>query len=288
MVLEAAGDSASAPARLRAQLPALTEAEARVARCVLERPDEVLRASVSEVASMARVSPATVVRCCQRAGYRGFHELKLALARGAGSSQGRASVTIRADDSPDAVLDKIFSSSAAALDEARTTVNREDFEAATVALDRARTILFAGVGTSAPLAQDAAYRFSTLGLAAISPADIHAQHVAARLLGPHSACLTVSHSGATRETVAVTASAREAGATTIAVTSFAESPLTEVADLVLVAGGPELSFRLEAMSSRIAHLTVLDALFVALAHRRRARAEHALDLTAEVLADHRY
>jgi DNA-binding MurR/RpiR family transcriptional regulator len=237
---------------------------------------------------MADASPATVVRCCQRIGYRGFQDLKLALARGEGRSQHQPSVEIGARDSASAVLDKVFLSSAAALRDARSIVDRANFETATVTLDRARTILFAGVGTSAPLAQDAAYRFSTLGLAAMSPVDIHAQHVAARLLRPQDVCLTVSHTGSTRETVAVTASAREAGATTIAVTSFGKSPLTEVADLVLVAGGPELSYRLEAMSSRIAHLTLLDALYVALAQRRRSRAERALDLTAEILADHRF
>jgi RpiR family carbohydrate utilization transcriptional regulator len=278
----------AAAARLRALLPALSDAEARVARCALEQPDEIVRSSVSEVAAMADVSPATVVRCCQRIGYRGFQDLKLALARDTASWQKLPRVQIGDRDSAAAVLDKVFLSSAAALSDARTIIDREAFEAATIVLDRARSILFAGVGTSAPLAQDAAYRFSTLGLAATSPPDIHAQHVAARLLGPKDACVTVSHTGSTRETVAVTTSAHDAGATTIAVTSFGESPLTGVADLVLVAGGPELSFRLEAMSSRIAHLTLLDPLYVALAQRRRSRAERALDLTAEVLAEHRY
>lgn len=81
--------------------------------------------------------------------------------------------------------------------------------------------------------------------------------------------------------------ARDAGATTVAVTSFSRSPITEFAQVVLVAGGPETSFLLEAMTSRTAHLSVLDALFVAVAAGTRERANVALDATADVLSQHR-
>lgn len=42
--------------------------------------------------------------------------------------------------------------------------------------------------------------------------------------------------------------AKLGGATTIAVTSLSRSPLTEIADVILVAGSRELSFQLEAMA----------------------------------------
>jgi RpiR family carbohydrate utilization transcriptional regulator len=149
-------------------------------------------------------------------------------------------------------------------------------------------VLFVGVGTSAPLAQDAAYRLLTLGIRAQAPPDVHVQHVAARLLGPGDACFAVSHTGQTRETIAAMRAAREAGATTIAVTSFSHSPLTEIAEIVLVAGSRETAFRIEAMASRIAHITVLDAIFVSLALADRRRATAALDVTASVLSEHRF
>jgi DNA-binding MurR/RpiR family transcriptional regulator len=107
-------------------------------------------------------------------------------------------------------------------------------------------------------------------------------------LGEGDVCFAVSHTGATRETVASVRSAKEAGATTIAVTSFSRSPITEHTDVVLVAGGPEESFRLEAMASRIAHLVVLDALFVAVARRTPERSNAALDAYADVLSEHRF
>ena len=90
-------------------------------------------------------------------------------------------------------------------------------------------------------------------------------------------CFAISHTGATRETVACCTAAREAGATCVAITSFDRSPLTAVVEHVLVAGGRETELRIEAMASRIAHLCVLDAIFVALSLRDRERATSALD-----------
>lgn len=272
--------------RIRAALPALIPSDAKVARAILADPVGVVHLSVGDVAAAAGTSASTVVRCCQRLGFRGFQHLKIALAQ-----DGASRASARPDgsgDSPREVLGRVLLSGARVLQDSLSTVGVREFEEAVGALRRARRVLFVGVGTSAPLAQDAAYRFLTAGVRAEAPADVHTQHVAARLLEPPDVCFAVSHTGATRETVASVKAARESGATTIAVTSFSRSPITDFTGIVLVAGGPEVSFRLEAMTSRIAHLSVLDALFVAVALQTRERANVALDTTADVLSEHRY
>jgi RpiR family carbohydrate utilization transcriptional regulator len=116
---------------------------------------------------------------------------------------------------------------------------------------------------------------------------VHVQQVVARLLTDQDVCVIVSHSGSTRETLAAATAAGEAAATTVAITSFAMSPLTEIVDHVVVAGTRELSLRLEAMASRLAHLALLDALLVAVAGRDLRRADAALELYTSVLGDHR-
>jgi DNA-binding MurR/RpiR family transcriptional regulator len=126
-----------------------------------------------------------------------------------------------------------------------------------------------------------------LGLDAVAPPDVHVQHVTARLLAPGDVCVTVSHTGATSESLAATAAAAEAGATTVAITSFARSPLTELADHSIIAGSAETQYRVEAMTSRLLHIAVLDAIFVLVARGVTGRS-NALDLTAQVLASHRY
>jgi DNA-binding MurR/RpiR family transcriptional regulator len=58
-------------------------------------------------------------------------------------------------------------------------------------------------------------------------------------------------------------------------------------DAALVAGSRETAFRIEAMSSRLAHTAVLDALCVSLALARPDRARPAQALSADILTEHR-
>jgi RpiR family carbohydrate utilization transcriptional regulator len=81
--------------------------------------------------------------------------------------------------------------------------------------------------------------------------------------------------------------AKEAGAGTVAVTSFAASPLTELVDHAIIAGAREVSFRLEAMGSRLAHMAVMDALVAAVALSDEKRAAAALELYTDALSEHR-
>ncbi|GAA4956934.1 MurR/RpiR family transcriptional regulator [Yinghuangia aomiensis] len=265
----------------------LSPAEQRVARAVADAPAEVVQMSVSDLATASHTSVGTVTRFCQKLGLRGFHDLKLALARETAPTHRRLADDVAPGDDAGQIARKVLSGSARALDDAAHAVDPAAVAAAADALLEARRILFAAVGTSAPLAADAAYRLTTLGLDAVFPGDTHLQHVTARTLRPGDVCFAVSHTGATRETIAALRTARTAGATTAVLTSFAGAPIADTADLVLVAGSSETTYRVEAMSSRLVHLALLDALYVTVA-LRHGPARDALAATEDLLTEHRY
>lgn len=275
-------------AQVRTLLPSLQASDARVARVILEEPDAVVYRSVSEVAEAAGSSTATVVRCAQKLGFRGFHDLKLALAREratfAEAARTQAGQTV---DPRLASLAQVVDAGAQTLRDALALVDPEAFAAVAEVLANAERVLIAGIGTSAPLAADAAYRLSTIGVVADAYPDGHVQHFHARRLGPDDLCVAISHTGSTRETLEVVSAAQACGATTAAITSFARSPLTELVDHVVLAGTREVSFQLEAMASRLAHLALLDALLVATAEHHPERAEAALGAYSDMLGEHR-
>ena len=242
---------------MRAALPGLAPSEARAVRVLLERGVDVIHLSVNEVAAAAGVGIGTVVRACQSLGFTGFQDAKIALSRGE------------------------------VLRRAAAGVDPDDLHTAVRLMRTAGRVLLLGVGASGPLAQDAAYRLLTLGVAAEAPVDPHIQHVRARLLGPGDLAVAISHTGATHETIAAARDAREAGAAVVAVTSFSASPLVGIADVVLVAGSRGSAYRAEAVASRIAHLLVLEALFVCLELADPVRAAAAGRIAAGVLAQHR-
>ena len=272
---------------IRSRTAGLSRAEQQVARVVLADSTGVFEMSVTGLATASGTSVGTVVRFCQRLGLRGFQDLKLRLARetppvDVGDSSGQ----LHGDD-VGGVLVHVLTGSARALQDAAGSVDPTVMDRVVERLIGARRILFVAVGTSAPLASDIAYRLTTVGLPAVFPADVHVQHVTARMLGPEDVCFAISHTGSTTETLSAVRSAADSGATTVALTSFVDSPLTAVADQVLVAGSQETSYRIEAMTSRLVHLAVLDAVYVAVT-LRDPRSPAALAATADVLVEHRF
>jgi RpiR family transcriptional regulator, carbohydrate utilization regulator len=273
--------------RVRAASGSLPPAEARVVQELLARGTDVINASATEIATATDTGVGTVVRACQSVGFKGFQAAKIALAQDLLPLAERPQEDVSENDEPLDVLKKLAASSGDALRLATASVSESELARAIDLLASARRILCLGVGTSAPLAQDAAYRLTTIGMHADAPPDVHVQHVQARLLSVADVALAISHTGATQETLGATRGAKEAGARVIAITSFSTTPLTDLADVVLVAGGRETSYRVEAMASRLAHLLVVDSLFTSLVLGNSQRARKAQRLTADVLADHR-
>ncbi|QLJ00562.1 MurR/RpiR family transcriptional regulator [Streptomyces sp. NEAU-sy36] len=273
----------SLPARVRARLPELRETEARVARVVLDQGAALVHLSVSDVAALAGTASSTVVRTCQRLGFRGFQELKIEAARHT------APPPPPPVDEPAAhALAATLHASRDALDGVAATLDTAALTAAAEALHTASRVVVVAAGLSGAVALDAAYRLRALGCVVDAPPDPLTAQLAAAQLPPDGVLLAISHTGATRTTVDAARRARQAGATVVTVTSYARSPLSETSGHVLVAGGQDLVFGLETSASRIAHLAAVDALTHLLMGLRPETARHHLDLSADITADHAY
>lgn len=276
-------------AGIRARLESLSATERRVANVVLAAGDQLLYRSASDIADAADAALSTVVRTCQNLGFGGFQDLKLSMARdNRPVTPEELQDDVHRNDPAPVVLAKLKDAARDAVSYGVDHVDDAEFDAAVTALTGANRVLCLGVGTSAPLAQDIAYRMLWIDLRADAPSDAHAQHVTATLLQPGDVALIVSHTGSTRETVTAASAAHDAGATVIAVTSFPRSPLTEHADINLVAATRETDYRVEALTSRIAHLVVLDALWVATALASGTEALGTSRRINDVISTHRY
>jgi RpiR family carbohydrate utilization transcriptional regulator len=262
--------------RVRAALPLLGPSERRVAQVILDRPGSVTEWSTAELATEAGTSTATVVRACQNLGFRGFQHLRLEVARAAPTGSDAAE-----DAHP---LARIFADAGDAISLGRASVDPAGIDAAVGVLAAARRLVLVGTGFSGPPLQDAAMRFATLGRAAEAPSDVLGQQFAASSLGPGDACLTVSYSGANAHSLRACRAAKEGGATLIAVTSFARSPLTQLADIILVTGPVTRTHDVDPFLSRLSHLLVLHTLHTVLQTRTTVMATAPMrNVVAEAL-----
>lgn len=238
-------------ARLRSALPMLGPSEKRVIQALIGAPDQSVDWSTAELAAAARTSPATVIRACQNIGFRGYQHLRLELARTPPSPE----------EHPSHVIGTVFAEATDAIRVSQESLSSEEFDRAVGVLTRASRVLMVGTGFSSPPIQDAALRFLTAGRHVEAPLDVQAQQFAARLLDDGDACVAVSYSGANANTLKACTAAKEGGgATLIAITSYARSPLTRLADITLVTGPVSRNHGVDPYLSRISHGLVLHAL----------------------------
>ncbi|MEM9516942.1 MAG: MurR/RpiR family transcriptional regulator [Actinomycetota bacterium] len=244
--------------RVLSALSTLPAAERRVADAVLDEPDAIHRSSIGQVGDMANTSPPTVVRFARRLGYRGFTDLKMALAadRGRAAQFGRPP-TQSLERAP---LDQAVADDVAALDAMATCVTPQSFEQAAAALSAAPQVFFVGAGSSAALAELAVFRFLALGLDARTHRDPLQFDLELERAPEGSTLLAISHTGATRTTLHAVRSAHARDFTTIGISSHAKSELAELADIVLVTGSATRAHRLDMFTNRIEHVSVLGAL----------------------------
>ncbi len=186
------------------------------------------------------------------------------------------------------MIEKIFGSDLQALHDTMKVLDKRAMEQAVVAIRRARRVELYGIGSAAPIAEDANYRLLRIGIESKVVVDSHVQAISASLTAADVATITISHSGSTLETVTATRLAREAGATTICITNFGKSPLLAHADIVLNTMARETRFRTEAMTSRIAQLAVIDALIACLSLADYDKAVATIGRTFDVLSTKRF
>lgn len=274
--------------RIRLAYPTMAKGAQRIADFVLSQPSEVVGMSVTELADATAVSEGSVINFCRGIGLSGFQQMKLSLAQELVQPVQFIHEDLARGDDVDTIRRKVFHSGIQALRDTISVLEPEALTNAMQILRAAKRIEIYGIGSSAPIAEDAYYRMLRIGLDARVVVDSHIQAISASRCTPDVAVLTISHSGATHETVAATRLAHEAGARTIVITNFARSPIQSFADVVLFTMARETKFRTEAMASRIAQLCVVDALIAALAMADYERSTEALRQTFDVLSMKRF
>jgi len=268
---------------IRSLLPNLAPVERRVAHAVLDDPHGVAWRSISELARACGTSATSVVRFCRAVGLRGYPELRLALAgavaRDDAAAVAAASSDIDPDDDAATITKKIAYADARAVTETANHLDIATLVQITDALAKAGRIDIYGVGASGYVALDLQMKLQRIGRPAFAWPDPHMAISSASLRGSRDVAIGLSHTGTTVDTIDALREARSHGATTAAVTNFPWSPITDVADHVLLTAARETAFRSGAMTSRIAQLTVVDCLFVTLAQQDLPGTRAALERT---------
>lgn len=276
---------ASGLARIRAAYSGLSPKFQGIADRILEHPQDVVHLSISELAEVTHCSEATIFRLCRQLGYKGYQDLKIALASElVDEPMQNIHEEVRPEDGMLAVAQKIFHANILGITDTLQVLEASSLEKAVELLHKAKKVCFYAIGGSAPIAADAYHKFIRAGLNCVAHSDAHLQVMTAALLDEECVAVGISHSGSNKDILEAFQIAKRTGAKTIALTSYTKSPLSQLADVKLYTSTRETSFRTEAISARIAQLCIIDALYVGLSLLRQEQTLENLQKIREVIS----
>ena len=260
--------------RITESQSSLRKSEAKVASYVLENLDEVIKMRIVDLASESAVSEPTVIRFCRAIGFDGFQSFKLQLAQQLGLGSVFTQFAVEDSDTVADLLNKVFDTTVGSLITVRDEINSAVLEQAIDTISDARRVEFYGFGASGSVAADAQHKFFRLQLSSAAYTDPHIQRMSAISLGSEDVVVAISQSGETQALLESVELAREAGANVIGLAPQNTS-LSRLCNLAIYVNMEEDLESFTPVSSRIAHLVVIDVLATGVArHRKPLLKEH--------------
>lgn len=249
-------------------------AEKKIADFLLKNPNEILPLSITELAEKCGASEATLVRFSRRLGLEGYQQLKISIAQE--ENVYSLNENISKEDSAFQVFAKVCDDVYSSLEKTKKSIDKNALQACCELLSNAENVYVFGLGNSSPVAQDVAHKFLRLGLRAHAYTDNHMQAIVSAHVTPRDVAFGISHSGSSKDVVETLQLAKNNGAKTIVITNIGKSPVDKVSDVILRTVSDETNYSILGLTSRIAQLAIVDAVYSYLAcHLPNAKANVA-------------
>ncbi|RRN02633.1 MurR/RpiR family transcriptional regulator [Bibersteinia trehalosi] len=269
----------------------LTKTEKKIAQSILSHPELLSQCSLSEVARQLDVGEATFIRFCRTLGFKGYTDFKLDLAIELATQEKNSNALLDTDiseqDTPREIAIKLQTVLSNVMSE---TVNLLDYAALEQVVNEirvAKRIFLFGVGSSGLMAEDAKHKLMRIGLQIDAATNNHFMYMQASLLREGDVVIGISHSGYSEETIKAMRIARENQAKTIAITHNLRSPITEVADYVLINGNRQGQMQGGSIGTKIAQLFVVELIYALLVKAEPEQAVRHKQKTLDVIMEHR-
>lgn len=273
--------------KIKALYSSLSKSEKRLANFILSSPANVRHLSSQTLANAVGVSQSSVVKFAQKLKYKGYPALKLAILddlQNVKTDHQKLHGSISVDDDYETMSSKLLQSKIIVLNQTKSLNDQTAFSEAVSLLQNANKVLISGIGGSALVAKDFAFKLQKLGIVALAEGDGHAQLALASTLGQKDLVFALSESGATREIVNVVNQAKANDTPVISVTKFGDTRVSMNAQVKLYSVAEEAATRISSILARTAQELIIDMLFIALmqsSSSRRAVLEKARDAVSQ-------
>jgi DNA-binding MurR/RpiR family transcriptional regulator len=239
--------------------------------------------SITDLADACDVGDTSVYRFCRKMKLDGYQEFKMQLSLGLAAQK-----NLDLDDeayNTDDLADCVLRLGIKALQDTYLMLERSTVERVVSLIETAGKIVFCGVGDSLLMAEEACSRFLRVTGKVTCIGDPHMQAMAASLLNSNDLVFLFSYSGATKDSIHVAKQAKNAGAKLVCVTHFLKSPMTALADEVLLCGAKESPLDGGSMAVKMGQLYLIDLLYQEYYKRNRSLVEQNKEKTSKSVVE---
>ena len=192
-----------------------TDLDLAVYDCIVKNRGRISRMPIKELAAMAHVSTATILRFCRKCGVDGYSEFKLKYRE-------------HLEGKRDALKDDGTAELQSFVNQVRSEDFQESIEKAFQYLRESRCTIFIGVGSSGMLGKYGARYFSNVGHFSLFIDDPWLPVL--QDLAENTVTIALSESGLTSQTITIASQLQERGSRLISITNNANSVLARMAD----------------------------------------------------------
>lgn len=260
------------------------DSEKKIAKYIINHYDKVVEMTVGELATASGASEASVSRFCKKVGVKGFHHLKISLAKEMVESD-TPEVKVTNHISIDDVSQSLQNILANKVEELKQTVSMMDNKSLVEILkviQKAKCVQFVAVGNTLPVAIDGAFKLNQIGIPSVAGTIWENQIGYIYNLGKNDVVLAISNSGESRGVITAMEAAHEVGATTISITNNDQSTVAKASHYHITTATREKLFLDGYCFSRVSATTVIEILYLFLtsmnknAYKNIARHENAI------------
>ena len=254
-----------------ASLDSFFESERKIGTYIIQHTAEVVDMTVGELAQACGVSDASVSRFCKKINMKGFHHLKITLAKEIsekGIEEEEVSNHISVNDIEQS-LKNILANKVTEITQTVSMMDAKQLSESLNKLNMARTVQFFAVGNTIPVAIDGAFKLNQIGIPAVSGTIWETQIGYTYNMTAEDVVIAISNSGESTAVLRALEAAKSAGATTLSITNSEKSSAAQLSDYHITTATREKLFLDGYCFSRVSATTVIEILYLFLTSMRK-------------------
>lgn len=254
-----------------ASLDSFFESERKIGNYIIQHTAEVVDMTVGELAQACGVSDASVSRFCKKINMKGFHHLKITLAKEIsekGIEEEEVSNHISVNDIEQS-LKNILANKVTEITQTVSMMDAKQLSEILNKLNMARTVQFFAVGNTIPVAIDGAFKLNQIGIPAVSGTIWEIQIGYTYNMTAEDVVIAISNSGESTAVLRALEAAKSAGATTLSITNSEKSSAAQLSDYHITTATREKLFLDGYCFSRVSATTVIEILYLFLTSMRK-------------------